>query len=151
MPGKERSLFKMIFTSFINSLKPNIFRRPKLMGEDYYGTKYYEIPPSENVSRKYSARYFEPTNKTDFEQQLPAEWEAWLRHRRKHPPTKEEIERNYEMQLIKKENAEKIKAKYLSDKLEDTKLLTQNTKETSFQTFEEYKNPGKDYKINVKK
>ncbi|XP_043468409.1 uncharacterized protein LOC122502428 [Leptopilina heterotoma] len=110
MARRERSVLGMILRDFISSITSKA-GKPKLMGEDFYGTKYYETPPRTGSSRK-AARHFEPVNKDDGEQELPAEWEAWLRYRRREVPTKEEIEENYKIILMKRENAAKLAEKY---------------------------------------
>ncbi|XP_076759172.1 NADH dehydrogenase [ubiquinone] 1 alpha subcomplex assembly factor 2 [Xylocopa sonorina] len=150
MSGKERGLFRMIFKSFISSLKPRI-GQTKLIGEDYYGTKYYETQKAGNSSRQLSARFFVPVNKTDFEQEIPAEWEAWLRRRRKDPPTPEEIEKNYQLQMLKKQNAAQLEAKYSSKKSDETQLPAAKQPYESFPVYEEYKNDGRDYKVKYPK
>ncbi|CAK9824791.1 NADH dehydrogenase [ubiquinone] 1 alpha subcomplex assembly factor 2 [Anthophora retusa] len=150
MSGKGRSVLQMIFRDFVASIKFGS-TKTKLIGEDYYGTKYYETPIPKGSAKKLPTRYFEPINKTDFEQELPAEWEAWLRHRRKVPPTKEELERNHQIQLIKKQNARQIKEIYSSSETEVTKLATQTKQQSSFPTYEEYKNEGRDYQIKIPK
>lgn len=136
MSGKERGLLRIILKNFIASFKST---RHKLIGEDYYGTRYYEIE-NPRSTRKNSPRYFVPVNKNDDTQEVPAEWEAWLRYRRKDPPTREEVEQNYQLQMIKKRNAAEIKAKYAPKQ-------TSEGKHTSFPIYEEYKNCGQDYKI----
>ncbi|XP_032674616.1 NADH dehydrogenase [ubiquinone] 1 alpha subcomplex assembly factor 2 [Odontomachus brunneus] len=140
--AKERGVMKILWNSFISSLKPRFFRR-KLIGEDYYGTKYYE-EEIRTSSRKKSARSFEPVNKDDFMQELPAEWESWLRHRRKEPPTREEVEANYRLAMTKKENSAALQEKYSQSK----ELSTQSTQSTtsSFPVYEDYKNFGSSYK-----
>lgn len=148
--AKERGVFKMIWNSFISSLKPRYARR-KLMGQDYYGTKYYE-EEIRYSARKRPPRYFIPVNKEDFEQELPAEWEAWLRYRRKDPPTREEIDANYQLAMTKKENARKLLETH--SKNEDIKNLpTSSTSSTSqadtpgnFPVYEDYKGFGANYK-----
>jgi len=143
--AKERGVLKIIWNSFVSSLKPRFARR-KLIGEDYFGTKYYE----EDIrysARKRPPRYFIPVNKEDFEQELPAEWEAWLRYRRKEPPTREEIEANYQLAITKKENA----AKLLNEnrpKNDTTNLPTSSTTQTTpgnFPVYEDMKGFGSDY------
>ncbi|XP_017886477.1 NADH dehydrogenase [ubiquinone] 1 alpha subcomplex assembly factor 2 [Ceratina calcarata] len=143
MPGKERHLIRTILRNFVDSITPNN-RKPKLIGEDYYGTKYYEMQNAVNTSKQKPARYFEPVNKNDFEQNVPAEWEAWLRFRRKEPPTVEEVEANYKLQLLKKERAAQLEATYSEKKQLD---VPAKDDEKSFPVYEEYKNFGKDYKV----
>lgn len=81
MSGKQRGVLQLIWKHFTASITPK-FTQKKLIGEDFYGTKYYEVPVASNSSRKKPSRYFIPVNKDNFEQELPAEWEAWLRYRR---------------------------------------------------------------------
>lgn len=150
--AKERGVMKIIWNSFISSLKPRFARR-KLIGEDYYGTKYYE-EELRNSARKRPPRYFVPVNKEDFEQELPAEWEAWLRYRRKDPPTQEEVEANYRLAMTKKENATRLLQN--SPKSDDTRDLpapsssssssTQATNPGNFPVYEDYKDFGSSYK-----
>lgn len=146
--AKERGVFKILWNSFVSSLKPRYARR-KLIGEDYYGTKYYE-EEIRYSARKRPPRYFVPVNKDDFEQELPAEWEAWLRYRRKDPPTREEIETNYQLAITKKENATKLLEENYS-RNEDTKDLpvstpTQATTPGNFPVYKDFQNFGSNYK-----
>ncbi|KYM96096.1 PREDICTED: mimitin, mitochondrial isoform X2 [Cyphomyrmex costatus] len=144
--AKERGVLKIMWNSFVSSLKPRFARR-KLIGEDYYGTKYYE----EDIrysARKRPPRSFVPVNKDDFEQELPAEWEAWLRYRRKEPPTREEIEANYQLTMIKKENAVKL-LKNRSENDDTINLPTTSATQTTpgnFPVYEDYKSFNSDYK-----
>lgn len=52
------------------------------VGEDYFGNKYYEIPPNPSIGKRKASRWFTPVDKEDFEQERTAEWDAWLRFRR---------------------------------------------------------------------
>lgn len=151
MARRERGLFRQIFNEFVASLTPNFARR-KLMGEDYFGTKYFEIPPRKGSLKK-AARSFEPVNKNDFSQEIPAEWEAWLRNRRREPPTKEELEKNYEIILMKRKNASKVEEVCVVKEVEVTKLApplppSDTGPETpgGFKIYEEYTNFGLNYK-----
>lgn len=53
-----------------------------LKGEDYFGNKYYEIPADPSGGRAKTARWFEPVDKENHEQEMTAEWASWLRGRR---------------------------------------------------------------------
>lgn len=142
--AKERGVFKLIWKNFIASLKPRYYRR-KLVGEDFYGTKYYE-EEIRNSSRTRPPRYFVPINKDDFEQEKPAEWESWLRYRRKDPPTPQEIEANYNLAMTKKQNAAKLEdSKKEADKNLPASPVPQSTS-GNFPVYKEYKNFGSDYK-----
>nr|XP_033324765.1 NADH dehydrogenase [ubiquinone] 1 alpha subcomplex assembly factor 2 [Megalopta genalis]XP_033324766.1 NADH dehydrogenase [ubiquinone] 1 alpha subcomplex assembly factor 2 [Megalopta genalis] len=136
MSGKERGVFRLIWKHFFASIKPN-FKRPKLVGEDYYGTKYYESQTRTDWLKKRTSRSFKPVN--DFDQEMPAEWEAWLRHRRVEPPTSEEIERNYMIAMSKKEKAAEIEAKFGNAKSEKPQTLIDSNKKKKFPKYDEYK------------
>lgn len=56
------------------------------------------------------ARWFDPAVKDDFQQEIPAEWEAWLRYRRAQPPTEDEIKSSYALMMLKKKNAQALEA-----------------------------------------
>ncbi|KAK9730514.1 NADH ubiquinone oxidoreductase subunit NDUFA12 [Popillia japonica] len=107
---QSRSILAMIFRNFINSLKPRQVSGD-LKGTDYFGNKYFEIPANPSVGKRRASRWFEPQEKENFQQEMPAEWEAWLRHRRTEPPTQEEVERNYALMQMKKAKAIEIDKK----------------------------------------
>lgn len=140
--GPTRSIVGVIFKNFINSLKPRQFRGT-LIGSDYFGNKYYEIPANPSVGKRKASRWFDPPEKEDFEQELPAEWEAWLRGRRKAPPSEEEVLKNLAIMQMKKKNAAELEAKYA--KPGDEKLLQKEIKGSqSFPQYEEFEiQPGK--------
>lgn len=52
-----------------------------------------------------------PPVKEDFAQEMPAEWEAWLRGRRDGPPSEEEVMRNLAIMDMKKQNAIEVEKK----------------------------------------
>lgn len=105
-----RSILAMIFRNFINSLKPRKISGD-LKGTDYHGTKYYEIPPNPSIGKRKASRWFEPTEKDNFDQEMPAEWESWLRGRRTDPPSEEELMKNLAIMEMKKKNAVEVEAK----------------------------------------
>ncbi|XP_015926072.1 NADH dehydrogenase [ubiquinone] 1 alpha subcomplex assembly factor 2 [Parasteatoda tepidariorum] len=103
--SEGRSVWRMIINNIIRSFKV-IPSEGKLMGEDNVGNKYYEASRRKESFKKLDTRWFEPKD-GEWQQDLPAEWEAWLRGRRKDPPTKEEIQMNLAVANMKKENAKK--------------------------------------------
>lgn len=114
------------------------------MGEDHFGNKFFEIPPDPSVGRRKSSRWFEPKEKEDFEQEMPAEWDAWLRGRRSVPPTDEEVARNVQIMNMKKHNAKVLDDKY-GAKTDDKGIYQ---KPTGMGTFPDYQDeyelmPGK--------
>ena len=44
---------------------------------------------------------------------LPSEWDSWLRHRRAHPPTLEEIARNEEAAQMRAQNGQEIEVSFI--------------------------------------
>lgn len=77
-----RSIFQFIWKNFVNSIRPRQ-TKGNLMGEDYFGNKYYEIPANPRIGKRRHERWFEPSNDRDaFDRELTAEWESWLRGRR---------------------------------------------------------------------
>ncbi|KRT81201.1 hypothetical protein AMK59_5907, partial [Oryctes borbonicus] len=97
---QSRSILAMIFRNFINSLKPRRITGD-LKGIDYFGNKYFEIPANPSIGKRQASRWFVPPEKDNFQQELPAEWESWLRHRRKEPPAEKEVMRNYALMQMK--------------------------------------------------
>ncbi|KAF7695522.1 NADH dehydrogenase [ubiquinone] 1 alpha subcomplex assembly factor 2 [Silurus meridionalis] len=84
------------------------------VGTDHLGNNYYYIPEQKTwTGRGVRARRFvEASNRNEFEYlegSIPSEWDAWIRGRRKDPPTIEELLNNarYREQIkIKAQEAE---------------------------------------------
>lgn len=144
--GPKRDILKIIFQNFINSFRPRQIRG-NFMGEDYYGNKYYEIPANPRSGKRNPSRWFEPKDKEAFDQELTAEWEAWLRYRREEPPTREELIQNLQIMEMKKVNAAKLDEKYAKLRGETTMEISP-PKEKTIGTFPQYDDyeiiPGKD-------
>ncbi|XP_038646916.1 LOW QUALITY PROTEIN: NADH dehydrogenase [ubiquinone] 1 alpha subcomplex assembly factor 2 [Scyliorhinus canicula] len=86
------------------------------MGTDQFGNKYYYIPKQRNwIGQTFrSRRIIEAFNPKEFEYEggnIPSEWEAWIRGRRKDPPTMEEILRNEEYRKMIKIHAHEVEQK----------------------------------------
>lgn len=109
MAQPTRSIWGNVLKLFLNSFKPRQFRGT-LVGTDYFGNKYYEIKADSSIGKR-RERWFEPPVKEDFMQEMPAEWESWLRGRRKTVPTEEEIMKNVAIMQIKKRNAIEVDKK----------------------------------------
>lgn len=81
-----RSIFQFVWKNFVNSLRPRQIIG-NLVGEDYFGNKYFEIPGNRNAGQR-RQRWFEPPGlrkrgyEEVFDNEITAEWEAWLRGRR---------------------------------------------------------------------
>nr|XP_018909936.1 PREDICTED: mimitin, mitochondrial [Bemisia tabaci] len=106
----ERRIWYNVWKSFIDSLMPRRFTGDHV-GTDSFGNKYYEIPKT-STNRQRPQRYFVTAKKEDFEAPMPAEWESWLRNRRKFPPTPEEIAENVRIMEQKKKGAAEIAEKF---------------------------------------
>nr|XP_055023620.1 NADH dehydrogenase [ubiquinone] 1 alpha subcomplex assembly factor 2 [Misgurnus anguillicaudatus] len=79
------------------------------VGTDHLGNKYYNIPEQKTWTGRVMRprRLVESINTSEFEyseNSIPSEWDAWIRGRRKQPPTVEELLKN-------KHYREKIKIK----------------------------------------
>ncbi|KAF8792394.1 hypothetical protein HNY73_003995 [Argiope bruennichi] len=61
--------------------------------------------------RKAGNRWFEPKVEGEWQQNLPAEWEAWLRGRRRDAPTEEEVMQNLALAQTKKIKGDEIAAR----------------------------------------
>lgn len=84
MPGEGRSILANIFKNFRKSFQPSQRVSGKLVGEDYYGNKFYEKPAQPELGKRKPERWFEPSghNLLNFDNEMTAEWESWLRKRR---------------------------------------------------------------------
>jgi NADH:ubiquinone oxidoreductase subunit len=142
MAQQGRSILAMIFRNFIQSLKPRKIRGD-LVGTDYFGNRYFEIPANPQIGKRKPSRWFEPKVKDDFDQEIPAEWEAWLRGRRNVPPEEEEVLRNLAIMKQKKENAKETVLREASTN--DQNILEKEIKGMeSFPKYDDYEvMPGK--------
>lgn len=147
MAKEGRGLIVILLKTFLNSLKPRKYSG-NYIGSDYLGTKYYEIPANPSLGKRRPSRWFEPKVKDEFEQELPAEWEAWLRGRRKDPPQESEILKNLAIMQQKKKNALELEAN--CSKTDDKSVLEKEAKGMeSFPVRKEYEiMPGKSQQGN---
>lgn len=140
----QRDILKIIFQNFLKSFRPRQIRG-NFIGEDYFGNKYYEIPANPSIGKRKPSRWFEPAKKEAFDQELTAEWEAWLRFRREEPPTREELVRNLQIMEMKKKNAAELDVKYGEKDVQGK--VVEKVPETigTFPKYKEYEIiPGKD-------
>ncbi|CAH2102220.1 unnamed protein product [Euphydryas editha] len=112
--GEYRQVWRIVIRNFLNSLKPRQIQGNNI-GKDYIGNVYYEIPADPSTGKRKPSRWYDPPKGLDFQDPIPAEWEAWLRMRRKEPPTEEEIAKNLAIAEMKKVNAAKIEEQRLID------------------------------------
>ncbi|XP_011561510.1 NADH dehydrogenase [ubiquinone] 1 alpha subcomplex assembly factor 2 [Plutella xylostella] len=114
MAGEQRHVWRIVLRNFINSLRPRQIVGNK-MGKDYIGNQYYEIPAKPQEGKRKPTRWYDPPKGQDFQDPIPAEWEAWLRYRRTVPPTEEEVARNVALMQMKQANAAQIETKRLAE------------------------------------
>lgn len=78
MAQPTKSVWGTVIRNFINSFRPKkIWGNKK--GHDYLGNTYYEIPADPSRGKRKTSRWFDPPKGGDFMQEMPAEWESWLR------------------------------------------------------------------------
>ncbi|XP_052526439.1 NADH dehydrogenase [ubiquinone] 1 alpha subcomplex assembly factor 2 isoform X1 [Tympanuchus pallidicinctus] len=95
----------------------------ELVGTDQFGNKYYRVPQHQTGAGqiKPERRFVEAVNRQAYQYEMgdfPTEWEAWIRKKRKDPPTIEEILKN---EMYRQEMKQKVKDVYEKDKLLQTK------------------------------
>ncbi|XP_019958266.1 NADH dehydrogenase [ubiquinone] 1 alpha subcomplex assembly factor 2 [Paralichthys olivaceus] len=86
------------------------------VGTDHLGNRYYSVPEQKTWTGRLvrAKRMVEAANPTEYEYiegSIPMEWDAWIRGRRKEPPSVEELLKNesYREQI-------KLKAKDVEEK-----------------------------------
>ncbi|XP_073536365.1 NADH dehydrogenase [ubiquinone] 1 alpha subcomplex assembly factor 2 isoform X2 [Phyllobates terribilis] len=72
------------------------------MGTDQFGNKYYYVPEQKTWTGQAvrARRMVDPVQKEEYLYEtghIPTEWEAWIRGKRKDPPTIEEILKNEQL------------------------------------------------------
>ncbi|CAG0921721.1 unnamed protein product [Notodromas monacha] len=100
-----RNIFKIFWNNFTKSIRPRQVYSGDSVGKDRFGNEYFEIPADPSSARRLPRRWFKPRTDFNFEAEMPAEWEAWLRFRRKIPPSEEELDKNYKIMMQTKANA----------------------------------------------
>ncbi|KAL9692517.1 hypothetical protein quinque_000156 [Culex quinquefasciatus] len=110
------SLMRILFQTFMNSLKPRQLKG-NLVGEDYFGNKVLRNPGKLGAwADAQPALVRTLREKEAYNQEVTAEWEAWLRGRRKEPPTEQELLRNLAIMKLKEKNAAELEAKHAKPK-----------------------------------
>ncbi|XP_060091927.1 NADH dehydrogenase [ubiquinone] 1 alpha subcomplex assembly factor 2 isoform X1 [Heteronotia binoei] len=104
----------------LRSLKLRVLGPEKMeVGVDHLGNKYFRIPKHETWAGHIiqERRFMEALDKKEYEYKagdIPTEWEAWIRKRRKDPPTIEEIFKN---EKYREELKRKVDECYEKDRL----------------------------------
>ncbi|CAM1300056.1 Uncharacterised protein g2600 [Pycnogonum litorale] len=132
----QRDVLKVIWQNFVRSLSKPKFTANKI-GEDKFGNTYFEIPADPSRGKRFPRRWFQTVDQENYLQEIPVEWEAWIRNKRESPPTEEELFRNQTMIEQKKRNAEEINYKFQNT--DDAKKSTDGR----FPIYEDYETlPG---------
>ncbi|XP_061585323.1 NADH dehydrogenase [ubiquinone] 1 alpha subcomplex assembly factor 2 [Cololabis saira] len=89
------------------------------VGTDHLGNKYYFIPEQRAWTGNHirAKRLVEPANPTELEYMegsIPMEWDAWIRGRRKEPPSVEELMTNESQRQQIKLKAKEVEEKDLA-------------------------------------
>lgn len=135
--SQTRSVWAKVFRTLLTSLKPRQIRG-NLMGGDHFGTKYYEIPADPQGGKRKPERWFLPLEKNKFDQEIPSEWEAWLRYRRNNAPTQNELLTNLAISDMKKTNSKKVALENPFVKEEADEIL----QAPQFPVYSEYQDPN---------
>merc|ERR1719228_1976462 len=115
-------------TNFWNSLVRgrHLDQATKVVGEDIFGNRYYEIPADPSRGKRRGRRWFtnegskyhdprDHTNIQGFDSEIPSEWDSWLRFRRDMPPTEQQILQSYALAELKKKNAADLERKRIEE------------------------------------
>ncbi|XP_020788028.1 NADH dehydrogenase [ubiquinone] 1 alpha subcomplex assembly factor 2 [Boleophthalmus pectinirostris] len=83
------------------------------VGTDHLGNKYYLIPEQKTWTGRAvrAKRMVEAANPSEFEYMegsIPIEWDAWIRGRRKEPPSEEEMMKNISYREQIKQKAQEV-------------------------------------------
>lgn len=132
-----RSVWRDLFSSFVKSLKFRSFKTV-MVGEDHAGNKYYEAPLDIQSNKKYPKRWYEPKENADWQQDLPAEWEAWLRGRRQSPPSDDEINQNLAIAQMKKQKGDELRTKTEEERNGDVSKANENKGFPHLKEYETY-------------
>jgi len=88
-----------------------------LVGTDKFGNSYYNVTIVQN-GREVTRRQCKPKDyqgqelaHLTYEPNIPAEWESWLRKRRRDPPTEEELEASQRYREMVQQRAANLAAK----------------------------------------
>ncbi|KAG7481166.1 hypothetical protein MATL_G00063910 [Megalops atlanticus] len=89
------------------------------VGTDHFGNKYYFIPEQKTWTGRTirAKRLVEAANPTEFEYlegSIPSEWDAWIRGRRKVPPSVEELLKNEQYREQIKHKAQEVEQRELA-------------------------------------
>lgn len=147
--GNLSRIFTNLKNSFFIAKQSNDY-----VGSDQFGNEYYEkiADPERNVRGQRYIKERGGASPQDIPD-VPVEWDAWLRGRRKNPPTEEEIKQNYVKMMQKKMRAQRIESKFSDTKADEepkpdaiTETIVSNNPKTPFPKYEDFEDtPGQKY------
>ncbi|XP_053211071.1 NADH dehydrogenase [ubiquinone] 1 alpha subcomplex assembly factor 2-like [Panonychus citri] len=106
-------LFSIIWQQLTKIIKYQPTKE-KIVGKDIYGNIFYE---NDKVNfRGQLSRYHCPPGNSDILNKISPEWDAWLRYRRKDPPSEAEVLKNLKISEMKKMNADNKQKEQLNKK-----------------------------------
>uniref|UniRef100_A0A2C9LYR3 NADH dehydrogenase [ubiquinone] 1 alpha subcomplex assembly factor 2 n=1 Tax=Biomphalaria glabrata TaxID=6526 RepID=A0A2C9LYR3_BIOGL len=151
--AKRIGTFSRIFINLKNSLF-SVKQKDTFVGSDKFGNMYFEKLGDEAHNLR-ASRYIKQKDPQNVDiPETPVEWEAWLRGRRKNPPSVEEIESNDIKRIQTKNRAEELERKFSGRKISEpspsAKVITENIVPSQdrnpFPQYEEYElTPGEKY------
>ncbi|XP_045350076.1 NADH dehydrogenase [ubiquinone] 1 alpha subcomplex assembly factor 2 [Leopardus geoffroyi] len=117
--GWSQDLFRALWRALSKEAKEQV-------GTDRFGNKYYYVPEYRNWRGQTirEKRIIETANKREVDYEvgdIPTEWEAWIRGKRKTPPTMEEILKNEKNREVVKRKSQQL--------YEEEKLLSKENEE----------------------
>ena len=114
-PPVRPGVMARLATNFWNSIVRgrHLDQATKVVGEDIFGNRYYEIPADPSRGKRRGRRWFtneaskhhDPRNHEStvgFDNEIPSEWDSWLRFRRDEPPTQQQVLQSYALAELKK-------------------------------------------------
>ncbi|KAI8340060.1 hypothetical protein BC941DRAFT_239780 [Chlamydoabsidia padenii] len=121
--SKPLSLVQRLSVSYKNLKLP--WKKNVLVGTDLDGNEYWEMPSPLGGRYKRWVQMKEHDDYAVFNQnQLPVQWQAWLRHTRYEAPTISELVQEQRRRMIIQERAKKLEQEW-----EQKKLLKQKQQE----------------------
>ena len=114
-PPVRPGVMARLATNFWNSIfrGRQLDQATKVVGDDIFGNRYYEIPADPSRGKRRGRRWFtneaskhhDPRNHEStvgFDNEIPSEWDSWLRFRRDEPPTQQQVLQSYALAELKK-------------------------------------------------
>lgn len=108
-----RNRWAMAFNQFFRQTKSLTKNRSTFIGEDHLGNRYFETERphhSRPIQRHFEKKSYDGiTDIVDIGADVPPAWDAWLRFRRKEPPSDLEVKESEEYLRIMQAKSEENK------------------------------------------